>query len=287
MSSSLPTSAPPAPCPFALATLNSVSCHPEMLDRCLNSEFIYFRAIGSNPRKVAASFHESFPKLSQDFVTPDVFPRESYFSSVLRVSAAGMQLWVHYDVMDNILVQIVGRKRVTLWHPADIPYLYIEGSSSRILDIQDTTTYPLLLKSRPRTIMMEPGDVLYIPALWFHHVESLPDDPSTKLSVAVNISGVHSPPTCTLARICTATQIWSPLRRRKRQCKKLQNCLSHTAPFIFSSCFPSECAMTQTCSVFISKLTNGRVVACSSLPDLPTPSSNHPTRSCLDTSKTD
>ena len=97
-----------------------------------------------------------------------------------------MQLWVHYDVMDNVLVQIVGRKKVTLWHPNDVPYLYIEGSSSRVLDIQDTLTFPLLLKSRPRTIILEPGDVLFIPALWFHHVESLLDDTST-LSVAVNI----------------------------------------------------------------------------------------------------
>ena len=159
----------------------------EMINRCLNNEFIYFRAIGSNPRKVVACFQESFPKLSQDFEVPKVlFPKEKYFSSVLRVSAAGMQLWVHYDVMDNVLIQVVGRKKVTLWHPKDVTYLYIEGSSSRVLNIQDTSTFPLLLKSRPRTIILEPGDVLFIPALWFHHVESILDD-SPPLSVAVNI----------------------------------------------------------------------------------------------------
>ena len=158
----------------------------EMIDRCLNKEFIYFRAIGSNPRKNAAHFHESFPGLAQDVVVPEgLFPREAYFSSVLRVSAAGMTLWTHYDVMDNVLIQVIGRKRITLWHPNDIPYLHIEVSSSRVIDIQDTATFPSLLKSRPRTVILEPGDVLHIPALWFHHVECLPSDPS--LSVAVNI----------------------------------------------------------------------------------------------------
>ena len=59
-------------------------------------------------------------------------------------------------------------------------------ASMESLDIQDTFTFPLLLKSRPRTIILEQGDVLFIPALWFHHVESLLDDTST-LSIAVNI----------------------------------------------------------------------------------------------------
>ena len=133
----------------------SVMSWSDMIDRCLNNEFIYFRAIGSNPRKNVACFHESFPALSKDLILPDgLFPREAYFSSVLRVSAEGMKLWTHYDVMDNVLIQMMGRKRITLWHPHGIPYLYIEGSSSRVVDIQDTRTFPLLLKFSTRTIIL-------------------------------------------------------------------------------------------------------------------------------------
>lgn len=35
-----------------------------------------------------------------------VLPPGSHFSSVLRVTSAGLSLWTHYDVMDNVLVQL-------------------------------------------------------------------------------------------------------------------------------------------------------------------------------------
>ena len=45
---------------------------------------------------------------------------ERLFSSALRVSSAGVQLWTHYDVMDNVLCNVVGRKRILLWPPAQV-----------------------------------------------------------------------------------------------------------------------------------------------------------------------
>ena len=165
----------------------------EMLERArFGPKRIYFRSIGTNPRKQAAHLHESFPLLSADLQLPcGLFPQlltDRYFSSVLRIGSAGMQLWTHYDVMDNILIQIVGRKRVTLWHPSDLPYLYIVGSSSIVDDLGDFERFPLLQRAKPRSIVMEPGDVLFIPALWLHHVEALSsDDAECNISVAVNV----------------------------------------------------------------------------------------------------
>lgn len=34
--------------------------------------------------------------------------------------AAGLQLWTHFDVMDNILCQIAGSKRIRLWPPDQV-----------------------------------------------------------------------------------------------------------------------------------------------------------------------
>lgn len=42
------------------------------------------------------------------------------FSSALRVSTRGMQLWTHYDIMDNLLCNVVGRKRVVMWPPEQV-----------------------------------------------------------------------------------------------------------------------------------------------------------------------
>lgn len=165
----------------------------EMLEQArFGPKLIYFRSIGTNPRKQAAHFHEAFPLLSADLRLPgDLFPQlltDRYFSSVLRIGSAGMQLWMHYDVMDNILIQIVGRKQVTLWHPSDLPHLYIDGSASIADDLHDFGHFPLLQRAKPRSIVMEPGDVLFIPALWPHHVEALSsNDAECTLSVAVNV----------------------------------------------------------------------------------------------------
>jgi len=34
--------------------------------------------------------------------------------------AGGLQLWTHFDVMDNLLCQIRGTKRVRLWPPLEV-----------------------------------------------------------------------------------------------------------------------------------------------------------------------
>ena len=46
--------------------------------------------------------------------------QEQLFSTALRVSSTGSQLWTHYDVMDNVLCNIVGRKQVVLWPPHQV-----------------------------------------------------------------------------------------------------------------------------------------------------------------------
>jgi tRNA wybutosine-synthesizing protein 5 len=97
------------------------------------------------------------------------------FSSVFRVASAG-NVWVftHYDVCDNILIGVRGRKRVVLFAPRDVDRLYVDGSTSRIVDIdsaaQSTTQFPRFRKAYERRYeaVLEQGDILYIPALWFH-----------------------------------------------------------------------------------------------------------------------
>ncbi len=34
----------------------------------------------------------------------------------------GLQLWTHFDVMDNLLCQVKGTKRVRLWPPLEVIY---------------------------------------------------------------------------------------------------------------------------------------------------------------------
>lgn len=89
--------------------------------------------------------------------------------------------------MDNILVQVVGRKRVVLFPPSDSPYLYLVGDKSRVMDIDapDLVTFPKFSQASRWEATLEAGEVLYIPALWFHNVTAL------EFGVAVNVFWRH------------------------------------------------------------------------------------------------
>ena len=92
--------------------------------------------------------------------------------------------------MDNLLVQVTGRKRVVLFSPRDAGNLYLSGDKSEVLDIDypDLETYPQFAQATRHQCFLEPGDVLFIPALWFHNVVSL------DFSVAINTFWRHLDP---------------------------------------------------------------------------------------------
>ena len=77
--------------------------------------------------------------------------------------------------MDNLLIQVTGQKRVVLFSPRDATKLYLNGDKSEVLDIDnpDLKKYPKFVDAVQYECFMEPGDVLFIPALWFHNVISL------------------------------------------------------------------------------------------------------------------
>ena len=74
-----------------------------------------------------ADINTQFPVLARDISIPDFVPQDRLFSSVLRLGSPGVQLWTHYDVMDNVLLQVKGHKRAVLFSPQDATYLYLNG----------------------------------------------------------------------------------------------------------------------------------------------------------------
>mmetsp|Transcript_12556 Transcript_12556/g.33619 ORF Transcript_12556/g.33619 Transcript_12556/m.33619 type:complete len:373 (+) Transcript_12556:53-1171(+) len=160
----------------------------ELVDRIWGAapgegKYLYLRSVGEKMRTRPADFAESFPDLARTIHLPMPFAHEALFSTALRVSSAGLTLWTHNDMMENLLVQVVGTKEVTLWPPSDAPNLYVEGSSSPCTPSSDLDQYPRLAAANGRSMRayLRPGDVLYIPPLWYHHVRSL------EASVSVNV----------------------------------------------------------------------------------------------------
>lgn len=164
-------------------------------------EKYYLRSVA---HKAPADLSCMFPSLAADLrpgmVLPGgtgecshtLWPRDAYHSSVLRIASPGTALWTHYDTHDNLLAQVRGGKTVTLWAPDAEPFLYVEGSSSRVDDIvvPDFKRFPLFSKVSDKrwVASLGPGEALYIPALWFHHVLSHPRCPEFgDMSIAVNV----------------------------------------------------------------------------------------------------
>jgi jumonji domain-containing protein 7 len=57
--------------------------------------------------------------------------------------------------------------------------------SSILVDSPDFNKFPLYRQATAYRVVLNPGDVLYLPAYWHHEVQSLPDE-DVGLNIAVN-----------------------------------------------------------------------------------------------------
>jgi hypothetical protein len=90
----------------------------------------------------------------------------------------------HFDLLSNIACVVGGRRRFTLFPPDQLANLYmgpvdVTPSGTPISMVQlhkpDLGRYPRFAEAERHAVQAElaPGDALYIPYGWWHHVESL------------------------------------------------------------------------------------------------------------------
>jgi hypothetical protein len=149
----------------------------------------------------------------------------------LHQSASSLNLWIgphghveclHYDAMDGTLMQLHGSKRVVLFPPSQTFNLYpfpfyahlryglkLRSWFSRVYpDQPDFETFPRLRQALQHRsdIILQPGELLYIPAGWWHEVTALERISSTVgPAVGPTVGPITSP-----AANQTANQIASP-----------------------------------------------------------------------------
>uniref|UniRef100_A0A7S0P529 JmjC domain-containing protein n=1 Tax=Calcidiscus leptoporus TaxID=127549 RepID=A0A7S0P529_9EUKA len=95
-------------------------------------------------------------------------------------SSAGAVTQAHYDVADNVFVQLEGEKEFLLYppHAADALHVYPDAhprarKAQLCVETPDALAHPLCASLPPPTIVrLAPGDALYVPAFTFHHVAS-------------------------------------------------------------------------------------------------------------------
>lgn len=79
----------------------------------------------------------------------------------------------HTDPYENLLFVFDGQKKVKLVDPTRRKYVYALSNYSPVDFFHaDLSRFPLFREAFPLTVTVEKGSILYIPALWWHHVVS-------------------------------------------------------------------------------------------------------------------
>ncbi|MXX30077.1 MAG: cupin-like domain-containing protein [Gammaproteobacteria bacterium] len=90
----------------------------------------------------------------------------------------------HYDFPDNLACVVSGQRRFTLFPPDQVGNLYVgpldrtpAGQAISLVDIAapDLERFPKFADASEhgQTAVLEPGDAVFIPSMWWHHIESM------------------------------------------------------------------------------------------------------------------
>jgi len=132
----------------------------------------------------------------------DVRPPRALFDPLTDPGAAS--LWIgpagtctplHHDTTNILFCQIHGRKRVELISPRETALLAdvaVEGPVTGFyspvdLDALGRADHPALRDLLVKTVVLRPGDALYIPAGWWHRVTAL------DVSISLSLLGFKRP----------------------------------------------------------------------------------------------
>jgi hypothetical protein len=108
----------------------------------------------------------------------------------LWIGPAGTCTPLHHDTTNILFCQLHGRKRVELVSPQETVLFAqpLRGFYSQVeLDTRATAPQAAVRELQVKTIVVEPGDALYLPAGWWHRVTAL------DVSISVSLLGFRRP----------------------------------------------------------------------------------------------
>jgi histone arginine demethylase JMJD6 len=152
--------------------------------------------------------YELFPSLKDDiqplpeYFLPNWLPDHYMVKYVGEVLNRGskLELYIggkggafpvlHYDGAGThaFLMQVYGRKQFIIYPPDQEKYLYPSPEKENLslvnsLDNPDLDKFPLFAKAEATVFVLEPGELLFIPAHWWHTTKML----SPSISISANV----------------------------------------------------------------------------------------------------
>ncbi|XP_017796883.1 PREDICTED: lysine-specific demethylase 8-like [Habropoda laboriosa] len=151
------------------------------------SEFLQKYVLTKNDQIGYLAQHQLFdqiPELKDDFTVPEY----CNFTDNDDVEQPDINVWfgpsgtispLHFDPKNNLLCQVFGYKRVILYNPNDSFNLYpydtrLLNNTAQVDPMNPNyEKWPNFSKAKGLMGYLKPGEMLYIPPKWWHHVTSL------------------------------------------------------------------------------------------------------------------
>jgi hypothetical protein len=122
----------------------------------------------------------SLAELTGDISVPQFIAHENLIAANLWFGPGGNITPLHYDHGHNMLVQVLGRKKVTLFDAKELYRMYPFSAISPSRHISrinirepDMERFPKFAQADRFEGLLEPGDVLFIPIFWWHQLEGI------------------------------------------------------------------------------------------------------------------
>ena len=110
---------------------------------------------------------------------------EAFEACQLWASRGRLYTPCHFDGAHNFFCQLEGSKRFLLFAPSQGYRLYpypvghpMDNFAMASLEQPDLARFPLLAQAEGHVALVQPGDVLFLPKFWWHHVEAPATAPS-------------------------------------------------------------------------------------------------------------
>jgi ribosomal protein L16 Arg81 hydroxylase len=139
-------------------------------------------AAGEHYYLMQRPIQNDFPELVPDVVRPRWIQDKKKVDVNLWVGSAGNVTQMHYDRDENFLAEVQGSKHIRLFDPEQTELLYPYPKDSVMYylsyvdcDNPDYEKFPKFREARAWEGVLNPGEILYLPARWWHQVRSLQD----------------------------------------------------------------------------------------------------------------
>jgi LPS sulfotransferase NodH len=106
-----------------------------------------------------------------EYLNPETAARRSY----LWFGPAGTVTPLHFETSNMLFAQVLGRKRYRLIPATQWQYVYNNGSVFSDVDCEnpDLDRHPKFSNATAIDVVVEPGETLFMPVGWWHHVRAL------------------------------------------------------------------------------------------------------------------